>query len=341
MPFFTRDRASSAEGSAAQAAAASSSAEPNSLAVRMTEDQTSGAEDQEPPQAVSTPQGEADEPQADTAADISMADPPEKQIAHSSKANGSMAAGGPPHVSDERLGENAVDRSEAGNRHAQSTEVAEALPDSEADEASEAAGLISAEREPQSPHEARPDESIHQGNNSATAGDQLLSEGDRDSHGASPAAVADSSISGLLEAGLADVERSAQEVAEAAMEALSSEAERLEASSPQRLTVVQPFGKSWTKEAEQSPLSQFSPSAPPESLASSLPVGDQQEGDEEAAAAHPSEHESNARVSPAASDSQQPVKNSSASNNSKTVKGSANAIGDMLRSMQKEEWDNG
>ena len=341
MPFFTRDRASSAEGSAAQAAAASSLAEPDSLAVRMTEDQTSAAEDQEPAQAFSTLQGEADVPQADTAADISMADPPEKQIAQSSKANGSMAAGGPPHVSDERLGENAVDRSEAGNRRAQSTEVAEALPDSEADEASEAAGLISAEREPQSSHEAEPDEPFHQANNSATAGDLLPLEGERDSHGASPSAVADSSTSGLLEAGLADVERSAQEVAEAAMEALSSKAERLEASSPQRLTEVQPFGKSQTEEAEQNPLSQSSPSAPPESLASSFPVDNHREGDAEAAAAHPSELESNAQAIPTASDAQQLVENSSASKNSKTVKGSANAIGDMLRSMQKEEWDNG
>ena len=199
-----------------------------------------------------------------------------------------------------------------------------ALPDSQADEASQAAGLISAEWKPQNSSQADTD---WQDSNPATAMEVLATarspdvpkgvlEAEQESGHQEPDSLMPGAVtSAVKQARIQDAELSGQEPAQAAMEALSNEAERLEGTAIQEQTEIEPLLFPAEERTEEDRRSQADPIAD---------SGSQQD---------------NAQAVLADLRQLQPSEASSSQNNNSQSQPSANAIGEMLRSMQKEEWD--
>ena len=215
-----------------------------------------------------------------------------------------------------------------------------ALPDSEADEASEAAGLISAEGDPQSANEA---EAIPEASSSTTAGKVTATAISHDiSESAAEIGQHSARFSNLVtslpQAPTGDTEQSMQAITKAAKEALDDEAERLAGIIPQEEAVVEPILSLRPEQAHR----KLDASIDDASLLETSAVALSEKGQQQEEADLTSSRQDDARVMPVESEMLQPSEASPARDDSSgTATRSASAIGDMLRSMQKEEWDAG
>ena len=211
-----------------------------------------------------------------------------------------------------------VDTTASGTSDSQ---LQKALPDRQADEASQAAGLISAEQEPETSSQADAD---LQDSTPATAVGMLATAGslhtpkevleaEQDSHPEAGSLMPGSLTSAIQQTSIWDAEQSRQNIAEAARKALSTDAERLEGTAILEQTQIESLLHPQREHADEAHQCQ-----------SESAVGSGKQ-DKEAQAI--------------LADLYQLSEASSPNPDSSEPQPSANTIEEMLRSMQKEEWD--
>ena len=391
MPFFTRDRAPSADDTAGPAVAAPPSTEATVSGLRRAEDLADQVEHDDQVQAAQS-QPESFE---STSSGLSG----KEVAAHNSKMNGTAAVMELAIALEEgRLGEaehdqeaSVDDRPQEGEVYrkegmlssgatqrivpsaARSNEQHEpaaqatldsmsrdpiasmasgsggipiAIADSQADEASQAAGLISAESKPQSSSQAELPQSAH---SPATAIEVLATAGSHEPLDGSLGAELDgqgrsnllvpASLAPQL-ASMQNAEYSRQEIAEAAAEALSNEADSLEGTAVLGQTQMDQLIYPEIQHSDEGPSTRPDPIASPNSSASALPEG-KQLGDRSDLAAEPANRENDAAAEVTDLLQVPPLQGSSPRDDSSRPQRSANAIEEMLRKVQKEEWDTG